>query len=98
MMNMQRLGLRALSIYEPLTSAFLDSTVVNVALGRAFSAARGRSSEFRDVRNTNEEQVIGVGEEVLTSGPVWCPAKRRGCVAWLLRTLCSKTSRFTPRR
>jgi hypothetical protein len=27
MMNMQHLGLRALSIYEPLTSAFLDSTV-----------------------------------------------------------------------
>ena len=100
MMNMQRLGLRALSIYQPLTSAFLDSTVAaqRGAGSGFFGSARGRSSELRDVRNTNEEQVIGVGEEVLTSGPVWCPAKRRGCVAWLLRTLCSKTSRFTPRR
>ena len=77
MMNMQRLGLRALSIYEPLTSAFLDSTVAaQRGIGPGFfSGARGRSSEFRDVRKTNEEQVIGVGEEVLNVGTRMVPGK-----------------------
>ncbi len=77
MMNMQRLGLRALSIYQPLTSAFLDSTVAaqrGTGLG-FFGGARGRSSEFRDVRKTNEEQVIGVGEEVLNVGTRMVPGK-----------------------
>ena len=40
-----------------------------------FSGARGRSSEFRDVRKTNEEQVIGVGEEVLNVGTHMVPGK-----------------------
>ncbi len=77
MMNMQRLGLRALSIYEPLTSAFLNSTVAaQRGIGSGFfSGARGRSSELRDVRNTNEEQVIGVGEEVLNVGTRMVPGK-----------------------
>jgi stress response protein YsnF len=77
MMNMQRLGLRALSIYQPLTSAFLDSTVAaqRGAGSGFFGSARGRSSELRDVRNTNEEQVIGVGEEVLNVGTRMVPGK-----------------------
>ncbi len=77
MMNMQRLGLRALSIYQPLTSAFLDLTVAaqRGAGSGFFGSARGRSSELRDVRNTNEEQVIGVGEEVLNVGTRMVPGK-----------------------
>jgi hypothetical protein len=77
MMNMQRLGLRALSIYQPFTSAFLDSTAAaQRGIGSGFfGGARGRSSELRDVRNTNEEQVIGVGEEVLNVGTRMVPGK-----------------------
>jgi stress response protein YsnF len=64
MMNMQRLGLQAVSAYQPLVSTFLDST--SAAAERAtrsrFDSTRGRPHD------TNEEQVIGVGEEVLNVG------------------------------
>jgi stress response protein YsnF len=64
MMNMQRLGLQAVSAYQPLVSTFLDST--SAAAERAtrprFDPTRGRPHD------TNEEQVIGVGEEVLNIG------------------------------
>jgi hypothetical protein len=77
MMSMQRLGLQALSIYQPLTSALLDSTAAAQRGTRSgfFGGASGRSSELRDVRNTNEEQVIGVGEEVLNVGTRMVPGK-----------------------
>jgi stress response protein YsnF len=65
MMNMQRLTLQAVSAYQPLVSAFLNST----------SAAERRQSELRGLHNTNEEQVIGVGEEVLNVGTRMVPGK-----------------------
>jgi stress response protein YsnF len=65
MMNMQRLGLQAVSAYQPLVSAFLDSTKAAEHAARPFFAAAGARPELHD---TNEEQVIGVGEEVLNVG------------------------------
>lgn len=72
MMNLQRLGLQAMSAYQPLTTVFLDSTL---AAQRAARLARTRPSEFREIRDTNEEQVIGVGEEVLNVGTRMVPGK-----------------------
>jgi stress response protein YsnF len=72
MINMQRLGLQAVSAYQPFVSAFLDSPKTAERAARPFfsapTAARPRASEFRESHNPNEEQVIGVGEEVLNVG------------------------------
>ena len=77
MMDMQRMGLQAMSVYKPLTSAFLNSASAAEGDYRsAFSgSARGRTSEFRESHNANEEQVIGVGEEVLNVGTRLVPGK-----------------------
>jgi stress response protein YsnF len=63
MINAQRIGLRAMSIYQPLFSVFLDPTPY------------GRPSESRELHAPNEEQVIGVGEEILTVGTRMVPGK-----------------------
>jgi hypothetical protein len=70
MMNMQRLGLQAVSAYQPLVSTFLDSTssAAERATRPRFDFMRGRPSGLRESHDTNEEQVIGVGEEVLNIG------------------------------
>jgi hypothetical protein len=69
MMNMQRLGLQAVSAYQPFVSAFLDSTsAAERATRPRFDATRGRPSGPRELHDANEEQVIGVGEEVLNIG------------------------------
>jgi hypothetical protein len=70
MMNMQRLGLQAVSAYQPLVSTFLDSTssAAERATRPRFDFTRGRPSGLRESHDTNEEQVIGVGEEVLNIG------------------------------
>jgi hypothetical protein len=67
MMNMQRLTLQAASAYQPLVSAFLNST----------SAAErsDRQTALRGFHNSNEERVIGVGEEVLNVGTRMVPGK-----------------------
>jgi hypothetical protein len=67
MMNMQRLTLQAVSAYQPLVSAFLNST--------SAVEPSGRQTELRGLHNTNEEQVIGVGEEVLNVGTRMVPGK-----------------------
>jgi stress response protein YsnF len=68
MMNMQRLGLQAVSAYQPLASAFLNSTsAAERATRPVFGAMRGPVG-VRQSHDTNEEQVIGVGEEVLNVG------------------------------
>jgi hypothetical protein len=69
MINMQRLGLQAMSVYQPLVSAFLDSANAT-SLG-----TRGRASGLRGSHDSNEEQVIGVGEEVLNVGTRMIPGK-----------------------
>jgi stress response protein YsnF len=68
MMNMQRLGLQAVSAYQPLLSAFLDPTKIVEPAATFFAAGRPRPSEYRESHDSNEEQVIAVGEEVLQVG------------------------------
>src|ERR1700689_1713873 len=69
MMNMPRLSLQAVSAYQPLVSAFLDSTKTAEHAARPFFAAgRPRAPEYRESHDPNEEQGIGVGEEVLNVG------------------------------
>jgi stress response protein YsnF len=76
MMNMQRLGLQTVSAYQPFISAFLDSTSAAERVTRPrFDATRGRLSGLRELHDTNEEQVIGVGEEVLNIGTRMVPGK-----------------------
>ncbi len=76
MMDMQRIGLQAASAYQPLVSAFLNSTnAAERATPSFFSAPRSRSPELREVRDTNDEQVIGVGEEILNVGTRMVPGK-----------------------
>jgi hypothetical protein len=69
MLNMQRLSLRAMSAYHPLISTFLDST------SAAERAMPGRPPGVRELHDANEEQVIGVGEEVLNVGTRMVPGK-----------------------
>ena len=76
MMNMQRLGLQTVSAYQPFISAFLDSTSAAERVTRTrFDVTRGRLSGPRELLDTNEEQVIGVGEEVLNIGTRMVPGK-----------------------
>jgi stress response protein YsnF len=77
MMNMQRLGLKAMSVYQPLVSTFLDaaSSTERATRTSSFGATRARSSGIRESHNANEEQVIGVGEEVLNVGTRMIPGK-----------------------
>jgi stress response protein YsnF len=67
MIGVQRLGLKAMSVYQPLVSTFLDAAP-SVPQASSFGATRSRS-------DANEEQVIGVGEEVLNVGTRVVPGK-----------------------
>ncbi|MFL5284419.1 MAG: YsnF/AvaK domain-containing protein [Rhodopila sp.] len=69
MLQMQRLGMRAMTMYQPLASAFIESALTPQLTGSA--VARRRSTEH----NSNEEQIIGVGEEVLNVGTRMVPGK-----------------------
>jgi hypothetical protein len=76
MIRMQRLSLQAASVYQPFVSAFLDSTkAAERATRPLFDAPRGHSSELRELHHTNEEQVIGVGEEILNVATRMIPGK-----------------------
>jgi stress response protein YsnF len=70
MLQMQRMGMRAMTLYQPLTSAFLNS-----ANALQSSDSRSTSVQTTEVRATNEEQVIGIGEEVLNVGTRMVPGK-----------------------
>jgi len=78
MLQMQQIGMRAMTMYQPMTAAFLDAAT---DMGRAvpsnlLSATRDRTS-YQD-RRTHEatgEQVIAVGEEVLNVGTRVVPGK-----------------------
>jgi stress response protein YsnF len=69
MLQMQRIGLRAISVYQPITSAFLDT---------AKSAERASESVFAGGHARGEakaEQVVAIGEEVLNVGTRIVPGK-----------------------
>src|SRR5689334_77053 len=84
MLQMQRIGMRALTMYQPMTAAFLDAaTDMQRAMpANLFGATRDRTSYrdrtlYRD-QTTHEasgEQVIAVGEEVLNVGTRVIPGK-----------------------
>lgn len=61
MLNVQRAGLRAMTMYQPAASAFLASA-------KAFQPAPLTRGQATDVINSDQEQVIGIGEEVLNVG------------------------------
>jgi hypothetical protein len=76
MIRMQRLSLQAASAYQPFVSAFLGLTkATERATLPLFGAPRGHSSEPRGLHDTNEEQVIGVGEEILNVATRMIPGK-----------------------
>ena len=76
MMNMQRLSLQTAAAYQPFVAAFFDSiSAAERATRPLVSTHRGGSSELRGLHDTNDEQVIGVGEEVLNVGTRMVPGK-----------------------
>ena len=98
MMNMQRLSLQAVSAYQPLVSAFLNSTkTAENSVRPFFAAGRPRAPEYRELHDSNEEQVIAVGEEVLNVG-TRIVAGKPAFAASLSRLLSSRMSRCTPRQ
>jgi stress response protein YsnF len=70
MLQMQRLGMQAMTMYRPIASAFIESALAPQLSGSA--VARRRSTE---THNSNEEQILGVGEEVLNVGTRMVPGK-----------------------
>ena len=100
-LEMQRFGLRAMTLYQPVASAFLDL---------ALSAERGATSSFfvspprdRTVgeparQDADAEHVVAIGEEVLTVGTRTVRAKRRASAVSSSKPLCSRTSLCIPRR
>jgi stress response protein YsnF len=89
MLQMQQLGLRAMTMYKPVMSAFLDTTksVEREALAAGFRSApgfatpgfatTGRTTDVQDTHaaHENREQVVAVGEEVLNVGTRMVPGK-----------------------
>ena len=77
MLQMQRIGMRAMSVYQPVTSAFLDAakTTERAANSEIFGTVRDRTVETRVSHETNAEQVIAIGEEVLDVGTRMVPGK-----------------------
>jgi stress response protein YsnF len=77
MMDVQRAGLRAMTMYQPIVSAFWDRTRAAELGTRSafFGTPVGRPSEIREVHDTHEEQVLGVGEEILNVGTRMIPGK-----------------------
>jgi len=70
MLEMQQAGMRAMSMYQPVVSAFMDSTkaVERAARPAGFSATSSRTQDARPSHDADEEQIIAIGEEVLNVG------------------------------
>jgi stress response protein YsnF len=62
--------MQAMTMYQPIASAFIESALTPPSTGSAIT--RRRSTETHDA---NEEQIIGVGEEVLNVGTRMVPGK-----------------------
>lgn len=73
MLQMQRLGLQAMTMYQPMAAAMLSPA----RRGAAFAGERraGVHTEERHV-DTGQEQVLALGEEVLNVGTRMVPGKR----------------------
>ena len=78
MLQMQRIGMRAMTMYQPMTAAFLNAAtdLERAAPSSLFSATRDRTSyRERTSHEVSGEQVIAVGEEVLNVGTRVVPGK-----------------------
>jgi stress response protein YsnF len=78
MLQMQRIGMQAMTMYQPVTAAFLNAAtdMERAVPSRLFSAARDRASyQDRTSYEASGEQVIAVGEEVLNVGTRVVPGK-----------------------
>jgi len=78
MLQMQRIGMRAMTMYQPMTAAFLDAAtdMERTAPSNLFGATRDRVSyQERATHEASGEQVIAVGEEVLNVGTRVIPGK-----------------------
>jgi len=84
MLQMQRIGMRAMTMYQPMTAAFLDAAtdMERAVPSNLFGATRGRASyqdrasyQERTTHEASGEQVIAVGEEVLNVGTRVIPGK-----------------------
>lgn len=69
-LQIQRAGMRALTMYQPMASAFMDSAAASQSA--SISAMRPRSGE---THTSNQEQIIGLGEETLNVGTRMVPGK-----------------------
>jgi hypothetical protein len=95
-LNAQRLSLQAMSIYRPFGTAFLEATRATERAARPafFVERRGVNGE---THNSNDERVIGVGEEVLNVGTRMSPGKQPAFAGSLSKPLSSRMSRCTPK-
>jgi hypothetical protein len=74
MFQLQRMGLQALSVYQPFAAPFLDIAKAGER-AMAFRAPQPRRTEGRETLATASEQVVAIGEEVLTVGTRTVPGK-----------------------
>nr|WP_294506446.1 YsnF/AvaK domain-containing protein [uncultured Rhodopila sp.] len=72
MLQMQRIGFQAMSVYKPVASAFLDAAkgAERAPATSLFGTAAGRIAG-----DTKAEQVVAIGEEVLNVGTRTVPGK-----------------------
>jgi len=79
MLQMQQIGLRAMSLYQPVTSAFLDAAAntERAVSSDVYGATRYRASQEASAtsREASTEQVVAIGEEVLNVGTRVVPGK-----------------------
>jgi stress response protein YsnF len=76
-LEMQRFGLRAMTLYQPVASAFLD-TALNAERGAAssfFVSPRDRTAGAPARQDADAEHVVAIGEEVLNVGTRTVPGK-----------------------
>jgi stress response protein YsnF len=77
MLQMQRIGMQAMTMYQPVASAFLDAatTPARSAGSAGYKASRDRGERTFEARDSNAEQVLAIGEEVLSVGTRMVPGK-----------------------
>jgi stress response protein YsnF len=78
MLQMQRIGMQAMTMYQPMTEAFVDAAtnMERAVSSSLFSGTRDRPSyQDHTTHEAGAEQVIAVGEEVLNVGTRVVPGK-----------------------
>lgn len=75
MLQRQRIGLRAMTLYQPVASAFLNSATSAERMSSIFSSPGNRSDGAQARQGAEAEQVVAIGEEVLNVGTRTVPGK-----------------------